>query len=66
MRQGHTSTMLIKQCLNTMAYLQEKPVPSESQFPDFLHLSEVQKGVELLFVAVGTILATYVLYKYLK
>ena len=43
-----------------------KPLPPEPQLSDFYHLSEGQKNVELLFVAVGTGIATYALYKYLK
>ena len=45
---------------------QIKPMPAEPQLSDFCHLSEVQKNGELLFVAVGTGSATYVLHKYLK
>ena len=43
-----------------------KPLPPKPQLSDFYHLSEAQKNVELLFVAVGTGIATYALYKYLK
>ena len=68
MRQGHISTMLMKQCLSTIEYLQKKkkPLPSEPQLSDFYHPSESQKNAELLFVAVATGIATYALYKYLK
>ena len=45
---------------------QIKPLPPEPQLSDFYHLSEAQKSGELLFVAVGTGIATYALYKYLK
>ena len=45
---------------------QIKPLPSEPQLSDFYHPSEAQKSGELLFVAVGTGIATYALYKYLK
>ena len=45
---------------------QIKPLPPEPQLSDFCHPSEDQKNGELLFVAVGTGLATYALYKYLK
>ena len=45
---------------------QIKPMPPEPQLSDFYHPSEVQKNGELLFVAVGTGIATYALYKYLK
>ena len=45
---------------------QIKLLPSEPQLSDFYHPSEGQKNGELLFVTVGTGLATYALYKYLK
>ena len=45
---------------------QIKPLPREPQLSDFYHPSEIQKSGELLFVAVGTGIATYALYKYLK
>ena len=45
---------------------QIKPLPPEPQLPDFYHPSEAQKNGELLFVAVGTGIGTYALYKYLK
>ena len=45
---------------------QIKPLPPEPQLSDFYHPSEAQKNGELLFVAVGTGIATYALYKYLK
>ena len=45
---------------------QIKPLPPEPQLSDFYHQSEAQKNGELLFVAVGTGIATYALYKYLK
>ena len=45
---------------------QIKPLPPEPQLSDFYHPSEGQKNSELLFVAVGTGIATYALYKYLK
>ena len=45
---------------------QIKPLPTEPQLSDFYHPSEAQKNDELLFVTVGTGLATYALYKYLK
>ena len=68
MRQGHTSTMLMKQCLSTIEYLQKqiKLLPPEPQLSDFYHPSETQKNGELLFVAVGTGITTNALYKYLK
>ena len=45
---------------------QIKPLPPEPQLSDFYHQSETQENGELLFVAVGTGIATYPLYKYLK
>ena len=45
---------------------QINPLPPEPQLSDFYHLSEAQKNGELLFVTVGTGIATYSLYKYLK
>ena len=43
-----------------------KPLPPDPQLSDFYHPSETQKNGELLFVTVGTGIATYALYKYLK
>ena len=43
-----------------------KLLPPESQLSDFYHPSKTEKSGELLFVMVGTGLATYVVYKYLK
>ena len=43
-----------------------KPLPPEPQLSDFYHLSEEQKNVDLLLVAVSTSIPTYALYKYLK
>ena len=43
-----------------------KPLSPEPQLSNFYHPSEAQKNGELLFVAVGTGIATYALYKYLK
>ena len=45
---------------------QIKPLPPEPELSDFYHPSENQKNGELLFVVVGTDIATYALYKYLK
>ena len=45
---------------------QIKHLPPELKLSDFYHPSETQKNGELLFVAVGTGIATYALYKYLK
>ena len=43
-----------------------KPLPREPQLPDFFHPPEAQRNGELLFVVVGTGIATYALYKYLE
>ena len=43
-----------------------KPLPPEPELSDFYHPSKNQKNGELLFVVVGTGIATYALYKYLK
>ena len=43
-----------------------KPLPPEPELSDFYHPSETPKNGELLFVVVGTGIATYALYKYLK
>ena len=48
MRQEVISKMLIKQCLNTVKYLQKKkikPLPPEPELSDFYHPSEAQKMV---------------------
>ena len=45
---------------------QIKPLTLEPQLSDFYHPSESQKNGELLFVTVGTGIATYALYKYFK
>ena len=45
---------------------QIKLLPREPQLSDFYHPSGDQKNGELLFVAAGTGIATYLLYKYLK
>ena len=45
---------------------QIKPFPPEPELSDFYHPSENQKNGKLLFIAVGTGIATYALYKYLK
>ena len=45
---------------------QIKPLPPEPELSDFYHPSEIQKNGELLFVVMGTSIATYALYKYLK
>ena len=45
---------------------QIKLLPPEPELSDFYHPSENQKNGELLFVVVGTGIATYALYKYLK
>ena len=43
-----------------------KPLPPDRQLSDFCHPSETQKNGELLFFTVGTGIATYALYKYLR
>ena len=43
-----------------------KPLPHEPELSDFYYPSETQNNGELLFVVVGTSIATYALYKYLK
>ena len=43
-----------------------KPLPPEPGLSDFYHPLRTQKNGELLFVVVGTGIATYFLYKYLK
>ena len=43
-----------------------KPLPPEPELSDFYHPSDTQNNGELLFVVVGTGIATYALYKYLK
>ena len=45
---------------------QIKPLPPEPQLSYFYQPSEAQKNGGLLFVAVGTGIAAYALYKYLK
>ena len=44
---------------------QVKPLPPELELSDFYQPSETQKNGELLFIALGSGIATYVLYKYL-
>ena len=43
-----------------------KPLPPEPELSDFYHPLETQKNGELLFIVVGTSIATYSLYKYPK
>ena len=45
---------------------QIKPLAPDPKLSDFFHPTEAQKSGELLFIAVGTGIATYTLYKYLK
>ena len=45
---------------------QIKPLPPEPQLSNFYHPSDTQKHGELLFAALGTGIATYAVYKYLK
>ena len=44
----------------------KKIKPPKPELSDFYHSSETQINGELLFVTVGTGIATYALYKYLK
>ena len=55
----------MRQFLNTIEYLQKKikPLLAEPKLSDFYHPLEAQKSGELLFVAVGTGIATYALCK---
>ena len=43
-----------------------KPLLPEPELSDFYHPSEAQKNGEPLFAAVGTGIAAYALYRYLK
>ena len=43
-----------------------KPLLPEPELSDFYHPSEEKKNGELLFAAVGTGIAAYTLYRYLK
>ena len=45
---------------------QIKPLPPEPELSDFYQPSESQKNGELLFIALGSGIATYALYKYIK
>ena len=45
---------------------QVKPLPPELELSDFYQPSGTQKNGELLFIALGSGIATYILYKYLK
>ena len=45
---------------------QANPLPPDPQLSDFYHPSETQKNGELLFITLGSGIATYALYKYLK
>ena len=45
---------------------QIKPLPSEPESSDFYHPLKAQKNGELLFIVVGTGIATNALYKYMK
>ena len=44
----------------------KKSLPPDPELSDFYHPSETQKNGELLFVAMGTGITTYALYKHLK
>ena len=43
-----------------------RSLPPDPEFSDFYPPSQIQKNGELLFVAVGTSIVTYALYKYIK
>ena len=45
---------------------QIKPLTTQPQLSDCYHRSESQKNGELIFVAVGTGIVTYAIYKYIK
>ena len=45
---------------------QIKSLPSEPELSDFYQPSDAQKDGELLSIALGSGIATYALYKYLK
>ena len=68
MRQGHNINNVDEAMLEyyQMFAKQTNPLPPEPKLSDFYHPSESQKNGELLFVGVGTGIATYGLYKYLK
>ena len=67
MSREHTSTMLMRQYVSTIEYLKKKkPLPQVPELSDFYHPSGAQKNCELLFVTVGTGIATYALNKYFK
>ena len=68
-RPGHTSIMLIKQCLSTIEYLQKKKKKTFTTWTWIIWLLPCIRGPnngELLFAAVDTGIATYAPYKYLK
>ena len=68
-RPGHTSIMLIKQCLSTIEYLQKKkkkPFTTWTWIIWFLPCIRGPNNGELLFAAVDTGIAAYAPYKYLK
>ena len=72
LREKHDASVYMKNIDDAMLQYyrvvakQIKPLPSVPQLSDFYHPSEAQKNGDLLLVAVGTDIATYALYKYLK
>ena len=68
MRQGHNINNVDEAMLEyyQMFAKQTNPLPPKPKLSDFYHPSESQKNGELLFVGLGTGIATYALYKYLK
>ena len=68
MSREHTSTMLMRQYVSTIEHLKKKKklLPQVPELSNFYHPSEAQKNCELLFVTVGTGIATYALNKYFK
>ena len=54
MKRKHISTMLMRKCLNTIAYLQNnKPFLPEPELSDFYHPSENQKNGKTIICCSG-------------
>ena len=54
MKRKHISTMLMRKCLNTIAYLQNnKPLLPEPELSDFYHPSENQKNGKTIICCSG-------------
>ena len=70
MMQEHAYTKSMRQWLSNIEYLQKKKKKKtlliESQLSDVYHPLERQKNNEVFFVTVGTGLALYAFYKYLR